>query len=163
MPTTPVTVATMRRNFPEFGDATRYPTGQIQFWLDFAYTMLNAGRWRNTLDMAAQLYAAHNVVLERRAIDEAALGKAPGGTTGPVSSKSVDKVSVAYAVSDATAADASHWNLTIYGTRLWRMIRLFGMGPVYVGGAATQGCGGWFFGVGAWAGPPYWPGFYGST
>jgi len=161
MATIQITVAAMRRNFPEFTSATQYPNGQIQFWLDFAYTMLNAGRWGQTLDMAAQLYAAHNVVLERRAIDEAGLGKPPGVTTGPVASKSVDKVSVAYSVSEGTATDASHWNLTIYGTRLWRLIKMFGMGPVYVGGTA---CGGGFFNAGwPWAGPPYWSGWYGST
>lgn len=154
-----ITPTQMRADFPEFGNATRYPPGAMQFWLNFAYAMLNARRWGDQLNIAAELYAAHNIVLERRALDEAQLGATPGQTTGPINSKSVDKVSVAYSVSDATEMDAGHWNLTIYGTRFYHMMRLFGMGPLYVGG---QGCEG-FFGGWPWAGPPFWPGWFGNT
>lgn len=153
-----ITPAQLRVDFSEFKNPARYPTGQLQFWLNFAYAMLNAGRWGSQLNIAAELYAAHNVALERRALDEAALNAVPGGTTGPINSKSVDKVSVAYSVSDAVEEGGGQWNLTIYGTRLLRLIRIFGMGPVYIGGG---NCGLW--NSGAWAGPPYWPGWYGGT
>ena len=159
-----ITVAQLRTNFPEFSSNTRFPTGQIQFWLDFAYAMLSTTRWGNQLDIAAQLYASHNVVLERRALDESnvqnSFGEgAPGLSTGVISSKSVDKNSVSYSVDTSSIPGAGDLNLTIYGTRLARLIKLFGMGPVYVGGANVQP----WWNSGAWAGPPFWPGFYGST
>lgn len=149
----------IRKNFPEFASVVNYPDSALQFWLDFAYSMLNAQRWGAQLDMAAQLYALHNIVLERRAQLEAAHGAAPGTVTGPTSSKSVDKVSVSYDVGVAAEEGAGHWNLTIYGSRLYRMIQMFGMGPVYVGGSDFEP----MFNGAAWAGPPLWPGYYGNT
>lgn len=127
-----IDVATFRANFPEFGSSTTYPNAQVQFWLNTAYNFVNADRWGSSTDLGAQLYAAHNMALEARAQAEAAAGGIPGQTTGPVSSKSVDKVSVGYDTGAATEKDAGHWNNTIYGTRFFRFAKLFGAGPIQV-------------------------------
>lgn len=161
---TQITPAQLRTNFPEFGSTTRFPTGQIQFWLTFAYGMLNPVRWGAQLDMAAQLYAAHNIVLERQALDQANVNNslnsgAPGVASGPISAKGVDKNSVSYSVDTTATPGEGDLNYTIYGQRLARLIRIFGMGPVYVNGPSFAP----WFNSGAWAGPPFWPGWYGST
>ena len=127
------TVADFRAKFPEFNSSTTFPTSQIEFWLDVAYKMLNASRWGNMLDVGAMLYTAHNIVLEGRAQSEASGGNIPGFNRGIVNSKSVDKVSVGYDTSHGTEEGAGHWNLTIYGSRLYRYIKMFGAGPIQIG------------------------------
>lgn len=154
-----ITPANLRSNFPEFSSVIKYPTDCIQFWLDFAYSMLNSHRWGDQLDMAAQLYAAHQMVLERRALDESKVGGTPGQSTGVISGKSANGISVSFDTSTASETRAGHWNLTVYGIRLYRLIKIFGMGPAYVGGANFSP----LFNSGAWDGPPLWPGWYGST
>jgi hypothetical protein len=107
-------------------------------------------------DIAMELFIAHNMVLEARAMSEALLGNVPGVTTGPISAKAVDKVSVNYATADALDPANGHWNLSIYGTRFIQLVNLFGMGPVYVGGAIPPQV---FNGLDgpAWEGPWPWP------
>ena len=128
-----VTTASFRTNFPEFADVTRYPDAQLTFWLTTAGLLLNVDRWTTLLDVGTQLFMAHHVAVERRAQDEAANGETPGTTTGPISSKSVDKVSVGFDVGAATEERGGHWNLTIYGTRFRRLSKMMGAGPLQVG------------------------------
>jgi len=155
-----IEAAAFRTNFPEFAN-TAYPTdGLITFWLTVAYQLINPDRWGAMIDLGAQLFAAHNISLELSAQDEAAVGQgapgsAPGVVTGPISSSSVDKVSITYATAESLEDGAGHWNTTVYGTRFWRLLRMMGMGPVYVGGG--WGCGGAFLSFGAWPGP-FWYG-----
>jgi hypothetical protein len=148
-----ILAAQFRIDYPEFADITVYPDSAVTFSLTFAYSMLNAAVWGSQLDIAAELYAAHNLAIEKRAQLEAANGEVPGTTTGPINSKSVDKVSVGFDVGSAVNEGAGHWNLTIYGTRLYRLIRMFGVGPIFIGiGAVPVGSGL------AWPGPLTTPG-----
>lgn len=132
----------------------QYAGAQMQFWLDWAYSFLNAPRWGNSLDRGAQLYAAHNLVLALEQQMTAAVGGFPGTTKGPISAESADKGSLSYDTAAATFKDASFWNQTKYGIQLWRLIRIMGAGPIHVGaGCWTDG------GAGAWPGVPggWWP------
>jgi len=151
MPSTP---SVFKGHYPEFVCPDTYPPSQVQYWLDTAYSMLNASRWGRQLDMAAELYCAHNLALEARAMKEASMGGIPGSSVGVLSSKSVDKVSAGYDTSVATEKDAGHWNLTIYGTRLYRLIKMFGAGPLTVSVGAGPSMSG-----PAWPGPLTAPGF----
>jgi hypothetical protein len=132
----------------------------VQFWMDVAYQLLNASRWGRQLDLAAQLYTAHNCVLEARMNVEAANGGIPGANgsgIGVVNSKSVDKVSVGLDVSAMQQEFMGAYGLTVFGVRLWQLIRLFGAGPLQVGWAS---CGSAYSGTnGAWSGPDVTPGF----
>ena len=163
-----VTNATFRVDFPAFADSTRYPSGLIDFWLNVASQLLNQDRWgppatygqpNSFYDIGQELFVAHNCSIERKAMDEAANGAPPGVSTGPVASKSVDKVSINYSPSDALEPDAGHWNLTVYGTRFAQLMKMAGAGPFQVGiGAAYDP----LSGAQAWAGPPFWPGWLSS-
>lgn len=149
-----ITAQQLRADFPEFNSSSVYPNAQIEFWLNLAYNMLDATRWGKMLDVGAELYVAHNITLEARAQAESANGGIPGQNTGPLSSKSVDKVSASYDTGAAIQEGAGHWNLTVYGTRFMRMVRMFGAGPVQIGiGAVPSGSG-----LG-WPGPLTTPGF----
>ena len=115
-------------------------------------------------DFASELYVAHNISIERRAQDEANTGGVPGTTTGPISAKSVDKVSISYDVAAAIIDGAGDWNLTIYGTRFARLVRMFGMGPLTIVGSGARFWCGWAINPGqgvqpvngpAWCGPIY--------
>lgn len=138
--TSPVTPAEFKGHYPEFLSSDTYPNPQVQFWLDTSYSMLNASRWGRQLDMAAELYTAHNLALEARAQKTADNGGIPGEAVGVLNNKSVDKVSAGYDTSAATEQGAGHWNLTIYGTRFIRLAKMFGAGPVQTGiGSAPPG------------------------
>lgn len=155
-----VTVALLRKDFTEFANTTTYPEADVAFWLNVASQLLNQDRWgapaavdqpNSLYDLGQELFAAHNLAIEARAKAEAVNGAPPGTTTGPVSSKSVDKVSIAYAVDGAIEPNAGHWNLTIYGTRYARMVQMVGAGGIQLGvGYDPTGLGG-----DAYSGP--WP------
>lgn len=140
-----ITVAQFRIDYPEFTDTVIYTGSQVQFWLNFAYKFLDIRRWGTTLDLAAELYTAHNLVFEARAQANANAGALPGESQGMLSSKSVDKVSVSYDTSSAAQEGAGHWNLTIYGLRYIRLARMFGSGGIQLGAGASPS--------GAWPGP----------
>ena len=149
-----IDVTQFRSNYPEFANTDKFPDQVINYWIGIAYQMLSADRWGEQLDFAASLYVAHNVVIEARAVLTSNAGGLPGEATGPKSSKSVDKVSVSYDVGIASEQGGGHWNLTIYGTRLYRLIKLFGAGPLQVGIGAIPPYSGY-----AWPGPLTTPGF----
>lgn len=140
-----ITPQQLRSDYPEFASTTTYPNSALEYWLNLAYLMLNAPRWGNILDLGAALFVAHHVTIEARNQAVAANGGIPGEQTGPLSSKSVDKVSISYDTGSGIQADAGHWNMTVYGTRFIRLMRMFGAGPVQVGiGQVPSGSGlGW--------------------
>lgn len=148
-----IDAAQFRIDYPEFADTTLYPDSGVNYWLTTAALLLPAARWLTVLDLGTELFTAHNLVLERKAQAEAVNGIPPGVTTGPVSSKSVDKVSVSYDTGSAVVLDAGHWNNTVYGTRFIQLARMFGAGPVQVG--VTPGCEPPFNGP-PWFGPPWY-------
>jgi hypothetical protein len=121
--------ATFRAAFPEFIDTTEYPETVITYWFGIAGLLLNStsGRgFRDMLDHATYLFAAHNIVLER----QARKARSGVGPAGPVTSKSVGPGSISYDASAGLVKDAGHWNLTNYGTRLIELIDMFGAGGI---------------------------------
>lgn len=127
-----ITPDQFRIDFSEFQDDTAYPDSGISFWLGIAYKLLNPIRWQDMLDTAAELFTAHNLVLERQAQKSAANGAVPGVSTGPISSKTVGPVTQAYDTAAGINQDAGHWNLTTFGTRFYQLMQLFGAGPIQV-------------------------------
>ena len=109
-----VTVAQFRSDFPAFSNAQRYPDGFLTYWLTYVYSLINETRFGATTDVAAELWTAHLVSIERRAIDESLRGipgEQPGQMTGPVSSKSSDKNSVSYGTDcERSLVSARAWN-----------------------------------------------------
>ena len=143
-----ITVQQFRADFPEFSSTTTFANSQIQFWLDIAYSMLNAARWGRQLNIGVEMFTAHNIAIEAKAQAEAVNGGIPGSQVGPINSKSVDKVSVGYDTGAGLQPDAGHWNLTVYGTRFIRLVRMFGAGPLQIGVGVSPPLSG-----GAWPGP----------
>jgi hypothetical protein len=128
----------------------QYPDSQINFYLNMGTDLFNPARWGKTLNVGLELFIAHNVSMEGRAQREAMAGGDPGISKGMVSSESADKGSISYDTGSSSQKEAGHWNLTIYGTRLIRLIRMFGAGPVQIGVCAGSSWGSFM----AWAGPP---------
>lgn len=127
----PKTVDEFRQDFVEFASDTAYPDDAVRFWLTVAYEDLNAERIGNKLDLAAELFTAHMLVLGRRNALQADFGKVPGAAVGVVTSRSVDKASVSYDSSMVSEKGAGFWNTTDYGLRLWWIFRTRCLGPVY--------------------------------
>lgn len=119
--------------FPEFSNETVYPQSQFNFWQAQAYLQLNAARFGASLDLAVMLFVAHNLVLSAQAKKSAASGGGVVSTSSSlVASKAVDKVNVSYDTTTTTIAGAGLWNATVYGQRLYQMIRTFGAGLLYI-------------------------------
>ena len=145
-----VTPLVFRANFPEFTSAQVYPDNQINFWLGLAYKLLPANVWCDILPEGVQLYAAHNLSLEKQAKDSAATGGTPGVNTGPVNSKQVGPVSAGYDSAAASEEGGGNYNLTTYGTRFLRLAKLIGARVVQVNVGETP------YATNAWPGPyPY--------
>lgn len=127
-----ITVADFRTNFPAFTDPTKYPDPQIQFYLDLGLKLLNVERFGDVLDYALQLFIAHNLALMQIASASGANGGIPGNGIGVMNNKHVDKVSIGYDVNVGLSTDAGIWNRTLYGQMLYRLIQMFGAGPIQV-------------------------------
>ena len=164
-----ITSATFRADYPEFASLSLYPIPAFAYWNVVANLLLTS-RWgagsltassppTTIYDVAAELFVAHNLALEKTAQDAAKRGATPGISKGPIASDSVGSVSRSYSVADGLVEGAGHWNLTIYGTRLMWLMQMFGAGPVQVGvGFDPYGFGGFYPNGSPWVGPPPWPG-----
>ena len=133
-----VTPTSLRGVFSEFANVVTYPDSDIQYWLDLGVKLLNAGRWGNLFNDGQMLFAAHNLSLEFNAKKAAAVGRNPGEVQGPLTSASIDKVSYSRDVGSVMDPKNGHWNLSIYGLRYIRLVKLVGMGPVYVGAPSAN-------------------------
>lgn len=112
-------------------------------------------------DFATEMFVAHNLVLEKQAVAQAAQGGDPGTNVGIINSKSVGSVSVGYDVSSIVEDKGGYFNKTLYGMRFLRLARLKGSGPIQIGiGYNYSPFSNWSsFNGGvalAWGGP--WPG-----
>lgn len=116
---------TFRTIFPEFAEATIYPSAAINFWLQAAANQININAWGKSYAQGMGLYVAHQLSV--------AGGNKKGGIQGAggvVASKSVGGVSVSYDTASSSEKDAGYWNLTNYGRQYWRLARLFGAGVI---------------------------------
>ena len=117
-----------RTNNPEFANVRYFPDAQIARWLAVGGKLLSADRWGELLDHGLELFVAHHISLTRQNQKTAAAGGSVGQSSGPVSGKTVDKVTVSYDTASATELNAGHWNLTTYGTQYIRLARMIGAG-----------------------------------
>ena len=84
-------------------------------------------------DYAIELFAAHQIVLEKQAVDAAQAGGDPGTKIGVITSKGVGGVSVSYDVSSIVEEGGGYWNQTIWGMRFWRLAKAVSGGPIQLG------------------------------
>lgn len=152
----PATPDAFRAAFPEFADKTMFPDESVTFWLAAASILLT-NRWRNALGLATILFVCHNLALEAFNQQTANNGGIPGIGLGVVQSQAAKSVSISYDSGLAGEAGAGHWNLTNFGTRLYRLMMAFGAGPVQIGTGSFQGG---FFNFSSWGGLPFGPGWF---
>ncbi|RKT94327.1 UNVERIFIED_ORG: uncharacterized protein DUF4054 [Pantoea allii] len=122
------TVGQFRTDFPEFSSDTLYPDPQVQFRLNLADIQLDQNRLGSLFPYMVELFVAHYLTLQAGDNRSAALGRAGGSSSGIVSSKSVDKVSVSYDNSSTLNPAAGFWNNTRYGAEFYQTICMFGAG-----------------------------------
>ncbi len=119
-----------RSDFPEFADANTYSDGSISFWMNFATVLIDATRWAELADMGIELATAHHLVIASRDEKAGSTGASPGQVSGPITSKSVDRVSVSNDTSAVSLSDGGFWNMTSYGIRFLQLARMLGSGPI---------------------------------
>jgi hypothetical protein len=144
-------------DFPEFDTSNQTDptapvfTSAITFWLVVAYKMLNADRWGDMLDLGAELFTAHNVVLEALAKRNMDTGNIPGVATGAIAGMGAGDVTISYNTAAVLELGAGHWNYTVFGQRFIHMANLMGSGPLQIG--PGWGCGSGYLNGPGWPGP----------
>lgn len=128
-----ITSQAFRKAFPAFMDPSCYPEHEIDYWRQLGTKLIDQARWGELFSDGLFLFIAHNLTLEFNSKKAASKGQAPGQVQGVVTSASVDKVSYSRDASSAMDPDAGHWNLTIYGLRYLRLVKMIGAGPIHVG------------------------------
>lgn len=122
-----ITPDQFRADFPEFANAS---DAQVSMWLTVGEALVNPLRWGDLTNIGIELVTAHHLAIAMRDDKTAVGGGAAGGVSGPVSSKSVDKVSVSYNTSSTQYEGEAFWNMTSYGIRYIGLARLFGAGGI---------------------------------
>jgi hypothetical protein len=135
--TTAITPSKFVTDFPEFGNESMFPLSGITFWATVAALLINP-RFGSILNLAMELFIAHNLALEAFAQAATDNGGIPGLNRGVISSEAGSALNVSYDTANASYQNAGHWNLTTYGTRLRDLTMIFGAGPIQVG--VTVGC-----------------------
>lgn len=119
-----VTLQQLQAAFPANEAFQTLQQETFDFWVAEAYSRLNADRLGTQLDFAALLFVAHSVTMD---------AKSPGGSVvAPLSSKSVGGASGSYDLGAVTFNDAGEFNATVYGQRLWPILRGAAMGGLYI-------------------------------
>lgn len=158
-----ITPASFRVDYTEFADVAQYPVSGVAYWINLATILLSPAVWGASpatatnpptalIDIAIELFTAHNLVLEKQAVDAALNAAAPGLTQGPVASMSVGGVSISYDTSAGIETDAGHWNLTTYGLRLFKLMGQMGTRPISSVGMINPSP---LASQNAWPGPPF--------
>lgn len=122
--------AQFRLDFPEFADTVKYPDSTVNLWMGLAIKVMPPLIWCDYLDVGIELYTAHNLIIATRNQETAALGGLPGEAKGPMTSKTVDKVSVSYGATLVGLSDAGHYNLSTYGMQLLQLARMVGTASI---------------------------------
>lgn len=120
----------LRQDFQAFADPVVYPDEDLNFWLVVSQLLNNPNAWKELLTLGIELLALHFLILEAQAQRTAANGGVPGLASGPIASKAVDRVNIAYAVQAAVEDGAGSYNQTTYGQRWWHLAQLVGAGAV---------------------------------
>jgi hypothetical protein len=123
-------IAEFRQAFPEFSDTAKYPDSMISFWGEVAFQQVVERRWRRMTEKGRYLYVAHEITLASQNYNSGNIGGTPGGSSGPVNSKTVGNVTASYDTQQTAEKDAGWWNLTTYGKQFIHLARIFGSGPV---------------------------------
>jgi Protein of unknown function (DUF4054) len=144
-PTNPyVTPDQFRIDKPAFADATTYPDGTVQYFLDLSGVMINPSRWGQMTVEGMELITAHFLTLQRYAFLKAGGGAGaaagvPGLSGGLVSSKSVSKVSVSYDQSSTAIEGGGPWNYTVFGQQFLQWAMMAGTGGYETLAVASDG------------------------
>ncbi len=127
-----VTEAQFRADYPEFTDTTKYTSSAFALWSNVAGMLLGpaAMRWDTMFDTGCELVIAHHFAVSARNQLAAAAGGLPGEIAGPVTAKSVDKVSVSRDAGAVTTEGDAFWNMSTYGVEFMMLARLIGAGPI---------------------------------
>lgn len=136
-------IVQFRLDFPEFTSTARYPDTLITFWATVAEVQVNERAWKLSKPFGVKLYVAHEITLAAQNKSVSDNGGVPGGASGPVSSKAVGGVNVAYDTQQAAEKDAGWWNLTTYGKQFYRLARMYGSGGIQLGTYPWYRGGGW--------------------
>lgn len=115
--------ASFKTRFPEFACQS---DARIQVFIDDSIVILNETFWADKYDLGLSYLTAHFLVIGEKS--EA------GSITsnGPISSKSVDGVSITYAVPTAADMSEAYYSYTTYGQRYLALRKTLGIAAYVV-------------------------------
>lgn len=116
-----ITPSTFKVRFPEF---VSEEDARIQLFLDDAELILNSTYWGDKLDLGTAYFTAHSLAVANRMAEGGS-----AGTTGPVSARAVDGVSVTYGSSAPVAGSQgeAYYLSTSYGQKYLALVKSLGI------------------------------------
>lgn len=121
---TTVTPATFKTRFPEFDSVA---DARIQLFIDDSVVILNESFWGAKYDLGIYYLTAHYLTLA-----EKSESGGTSGTSGAISSRSVDGTSVTYASITPDDSSEGYYLSTTYGQRYIALRKKLSTGATYV-------------------------------
>lgn len=124
-----ITPDDIRARYTEFASVTDYPDATIQTWIDKAVGELSETEWSDQYNEGLLAFTAHYLAWSTNTASQGG----GIGSIGPVASRSIGDVSVAFAGfgGDMSQLEA-FWLATPYGQEYWRMVQLYGVGMLAI-------------------------------
>jgi len=121
-----ITTILFKARFPEFDSVD---DARIQLFLDDAALVMDVETWGDVYDLGQAYLAAHYLSLAGKS----SAGSA-GAISGPITSRTVDGVSVSYGGTPSIASNqnANYYNLTQYGQRYMVLLKNLGVAACVV-------------------------------
>lgn len=118
------TVAQIKARYPELASI---PDATVQLAIDDAVPWFDVDRWGSFYAQGFAAFVAHMLTVDKTA----ATGGA-GGTSGPVSSKTVGDASISYATPTDISQGDAYYMRTAYGQRYLMLRKMVGTGAIAV-------------------------------
>ncbi len=109
--------------FPEFSS---YDPTRISFWLSVASNLINTAQWGALSNQGQALLTAHYLVIDAQNQNPSTQGQ----VNAPISSKSVDGVSLTKEIAQVVVEKAGQFNATSYGIQYYQLSRMMGAGAI---------------------------------
>jgi len=126
-------IAQFRLDFPEFADEDVYTDSMCGFWAGVGEQINSPEVFGGAYNQLIELFTAHNLVLQARAIKVSSVGGVPGREGGAITEKTAGSVTQQYDGASAGTPGQGNFNETVYGRQYLYLRKMFWHGAIAVG------------------------------
>jgi Protein of unknown function (DUF4054) len=126
-------VTQFRLDFPEFADEQVYTDAMCTFWAGIGAQINSPEVFGGAYNQVIELFTAHNLVLQAKAIDTVSVGGIPGRDGGAITDKKTGSVQQQYDSTSSSTVGQGNFNETTYGRQYLYLRKMFWQGAIAVG------------------------------